>query len=156
MEFDENDATVETDWHLDIYGTGELEKALIAQINRYNLCRICLKGYSENIGKEMSESSGFILSSRYEGFVLVLLEAQAKGLPCVSFDCKEGHAEIITDGVNGYLSENGNVDELANKMKMIMNNAEIRKNFPIMPIKICGDLNLKTFWIIGKICSTEF
>lgn len=125
----ENDATVETDWHLDIYGTGELEKALIAQINRYNLCRICLKGYSENIGKEMSESSGFILSSRYEGFVLVLLEAQAKGLPCVSFDCKEGPAEIITDGVNGYLSENGNVDELANKMKMIMNNAEIRKKF---------------------------
>ena len=36
------------------------------------------------------------------------MEAQAKALPCVSFDCKEGPAELIDNGINGYLIEEGN------------------------------------------------
>lgn len=125
----EENNLVDSDWHLDIYGTGALEKTLKNLIQQFHLKRISLKGYSKNIDQELKEAAGFVLSSRYEGFVLVLLEAQAMGLPCVSFDCKEGPSEIIINNVNGFLVENGNVAALAEKMKEIMCNDEIRKTF---------------------------
>ena len=93
------------DWNLNIFGEGVLRETLEKQIQLYNLSQIHLRGYSKNIDLELLNSSIFVLSSRYEGFVLVLMEAQAKGLPCVAFNCKEGPAEIIDDGVNGFLVE---------------------------------------------------
>lgn len=117
------------DWILDIYGEGEMENELREKIKKYRLKRCYLKGYAEDIEMEMKNSSFFVLSSRYEGFVLVLLEAQSKGLPCVSFNCKEGPAEIIDDGVNGFLAEEGNVKDLAQKMQMLMYDNVLRKRF---------------------------
>lgn len=117
------------DWVLDIYGEGELGEELQGKITKYRLKRCHLKGYTEDIETEMRSSSLFVLSSRYEGFVLVLLEAQSKGLPCVSFNCKEGPAEVIDNGVNGFLAEDGNIKDLAQKMQMVMYNDKLRKSF---------------------------
>ena len=61
--------------------------------------------------------------------VLVLLEAQAKGLPCVSFGCKQGPSEIIGDGVNGFLVEPNNVDEFAKKLFTLMQDKALREKF---------------------------
>lgn len=116
-------------WKLDIFGDGEEEKYLNELIEKNRLKRIFLKGYTDDLEKEITESSIFVLSSRYEGFVLVLLEAQAKGLPCISFNCKEGPSEIIRDGVNGFLVEEENAEILADKMMILMNNRELRINF---------------------------
>ena len=67
------------------------------------------------------------MSSRYEGLPMVLLEAQAFGLPVVSFCCKCGPSDIIENGVNGYLVEEGNVSALALRMKDIMSDIGLRR-----------------------------
>ncbi len=118
-----------SDWILDIYGTGKLEAQLNNQITEYGLKRVYLRGYADNIDIEYLNSSIFVLSSRFEGFVLVLIEALACGLPCVSFDCPMGPREIVVDGVNGYLVENGNVEQMADRLLRLMQDEELRKKF---------------------------
>lgn len=117
------------EWRVDIYGDGSLKEELQQQIQARNLNHIRLCGYAADIEKEYLTSSIFALSSRFEGFVLVLMEAQAKGLPCVSFNCKEGPAETIDDGVNGYLVKEGDIEEFAEKLKLLMDNDALRKEF---------------------------
>lgn len=123
------------EWRLDIFGEGELKEKLQTQINELGLKNVSLCGYAKNIEKEYLNSSIFVLASRYEGFVLVLLEAQAKGLPCVSFNCKEGPSEIIDDGVNGYLVEAGNVKALAENLLKLIESNELREKFGSMAQK---------------------
>lgn len=123
------------EWWLDIFGEGELREELQTQINEYGLQNISLRGFAKNIENEYLNSSIFVLASRYEGFVLVLLEAQAKGLPCISFNCKEGPSEIIDDGTNGYLVEEGNVGALAESLLKLIENNELREKFGNMAQK---------------------
>lgn len=118
-----------TEWTLDIFGEGTLKESLQQQIENLGLKKAHLRGYASDIEEEYVNSSIFVLSSRYEGFVLVLMEAQAKALPCVSFNCKEGPAETIDDGVNGYLVEEGNVVMFAEKLLELMNNKKLRDSF---------------------------
>ena len=119
----------ESDWILDIFGEGKDRKRLEDYIRQQGLKRVHLKGYADDIREEYLNSSIYVLASRYEGFVLVLIEAFSCGLPCVSFDCKEGPSEIIADGVNGFLVETGNVNQLADKIQQLMENEELRKRF---------------------------
>ena len=114
------------DWRLDIFGEGELKEKLLEKIARYNLNNIKIKGYSENLEEEYINSSIFVLTSIYEGFVLVLIEAQAMGIPAVSFNCKEGPNEIIENGINGYLVKDGDISGFAEKLKELMVDYEKR------------------------------
>ena len=117
------------DWQLMIFGDGTLYNDLQKKINRRGLKNIHLKGYSSNIDEEFKKASIFVLSSRFEGFGLVLIEAQAKSLPCVSFVCPEGPSEIIENNVNGFLVKPKNINELAEKLEILMSNRELRKQF---------------------------
>ena len=107
-----------------IPSVGSQEEALIEKLRNIHLC-----GYADNIEEKYLESSIFALTSRYEGYVLVLIEAQAKGLPCISFDCKEGPSEIIDDGVNGFLIEEGDIEEYSKKLMILMRDISLRKKF---------------------------
>lgn len=117
------------DWSVDIFGEGPLREELEQKIHKLSLQRINLRGYSSDIKKEMLNSSVFVFSSRYEGFGLVLIEAQAVGLPCISFDCKEGPSEIIEDGVNGFLIEEKNIEMFVQKLEMLIASETLRNKF---------------------------
>lgn len=114
------------DWIIDIYGDGPDKAKLLSTIQEKNLQeRIFLKTPTPNIYNEYLHSEFLVLSSRYEGYPLVLNEAMSCGIPCVAFRCKYGPEDAIEDGVNGLLAENGNIDDLANKILwMIMHTEE--------------------------------
>ena len=116
------------DWQLTIYGDGERteyqKQADALGLNR-ETCR--LEGTTAQVAEEMAASSAFILSSRYEGMPMVLGETMACGIPPVSFTCPCGPRDIITDKEDGLLVENGNIDQLAEKLNFIIENEDIRK-----------------------------
>ena len=115
------------EWKLRIYGYGEKEPYLNL-INDYNIGESCiLEKTVENIIEKYCESSIFVLSSRYEGFGLVLVEAMACGIPPVSFECPCGPKEIIKNGIDGFLVEKENINQLAEKIILLIENEELRK-----------------------------
>lgn len=92
------------EWRLDIYGADENRGEIQMLIDKQQLSdTILLHDPIEQIYDEYLSSDIYVMSSRYEGFGLVLIEAMSCGLPCVSFDCEYGPGSIINDGVNGYL-----------------------------------------------------
>lgn len=116
------------DWTLDIYGMGDQTgyRQLMTDMG-VDVYRCHLNGPVEDVTKVYQNSSIFVLSSRFEGFGLVLVEAMACGLPVVSFDCPAGPDEIITDGVDGILVPSGDVHVMAEKLMALMADEELRK-----------------------------
>jgi glycosyltransferase involved in cell wall biosynthesis len=101
------------DWQLRIFGQGERRKALQKLITSLDLGgNVKLMGFTSQLPQEMADASIYAMSSRFEGFPMVLLEAMACGLPPVSFDCPTGPRDLIDDGVNGVLVDDGDVDGL--------------------------------------------
>lgn len=82
---------------------------------------------SATIMQEYLDSSIYVMSSRFEGFGLVLVEAMACGVPCVSFDCPHGPSDIITDGEDGLLVKHLDVEALAHSICLMIENKEMRK-----------------------------
>ncbi|MCS2154918.1 glycosyltransferase family 4 protein [Scandinavium goeteborgense] len=120
---------VNTEWELHIYGVGTCRQFLNNKIEAYSLDNIKLKGSVDNIHEIYPEYSIFAFSSRFEGFGMVLLEAMECGLPCISFDCPTGPAEILGNGEYGILIENGNIDEYAKNLLSLMESFKIRTEF---------------------------
>jgi glycosyltransferase involved in cell wall biosynthesis len=122
-------ATKYPDWELNIYGGGDQKAQLLRQIEKNRLEEVIkIHDPVGNIQERYLESSMFILSSRYlEALPMVLLEAMSCGLPLVAFDAPCGPKDIITDGVNGFLVETGNIEKLAEKMILLIESEETRK-----------------------------
>ena len=108
-------------WHLEIFGDGSDKEMLESLIAKYGLAdRIIIHPPTNQIFNELKRSQMIVMSSETEGFSLVLLEAMACGIPCISFDCPFGPREIIKDGLTGYLAINGDIRDLANKMEQLI------------------------------------
>lgn len=125
------------DWHLDIFGKGEWKEMLQAQIDGYGLQEsVKLNAPTQQIGKEYTNSSMLVMSSNYEGFPMVMIEAMACGLPAVSFDFKCGPKDIIRHGENGLLVKNNDIQGLAEAMMKLMGNEELRRQMSLEARKI--------------------
>lgn len=116
------------DWRLDIFGQGEWQEMLQGMIDERGL-QDCVKlnGSTKDIGKEYAESSMLVMSSHYEGFPMVMIEAMACGLPAVCFDFKCGPRDIIQPEENGMIVPDGDIDGLAEAMIRLMKDEELRK-----------------------------
>ena len=117
------------DWKLHLVGDGEDRAMLQEQIERLGLSDSVILGKAETDMKTVYRNASMLaLSSRYEGLPMVLLEAQAAGLPVVSFECKCGPKDVIEDGVDGILVEEGNVNKLAEGMLRLIKDETLRKS----------------------------
>ena len=138
------------EWTLDIYGQGDQTdyRELMTELGiDANQCH--LNGPVEDVVKAYQDSSIFVLSSRFEGFGMVLIEAMACGLPVVSFDCPAGPDEIITDGVDGLLVPSGDVHALAEKLMALMSDENLRRRLgqrAFQTAKRYDMANLATQW----------
>ena len=115
-------------WEIKIIGSGEDKEKLINQINFFKLENI-IKLYppTENIIQEYLNACFFVLSSRFEGFPFVMIEAHSCGLPVISFNCPEGPSEFINHNIDGIIIENGNIKELSKAILNLIKDEEKRK-----------------------------
>ena len=115
------------DWHLDIFGQGEWHDWLQGMIVDWQLSdTVCIHRPTERIGEEYAASSIIVMTSHYEGFGMVLVEAMAYGVPAIAFDCKCGPKDIIRQGENGLLVRDGDIEGLAQAMQRLMDDEPLR------------------------------
>ena len=120
------------DWQWDIYGSGdeEIKDELVKQLSRAGvLSQVNFMGNVKGIENIYPNHGIYVMTSRYEGLPLVLLEAKQYGLPIVSFNCPTGPSEIVLDGENGYLIHNFDTNEMSNKICGLIENEELRVSF---------------------------
>ena len=124
------------EWSWDIYGDGEDRKILEDRIVELGLTeRVTLKGNSSNMYSLYDDYAIMVMTSRYEGFPMVLIEAASRGLPLVSFDIHTGPNEIIVNGVNGYLINKGDVVGMSEKISLLIQDPALRRAFSQEAIK---------------------
>ena len=112
-----------SDWSLRIVGEGPKRAELEAQIESQGLKRVVLAGATNNVLDEYEAASIFVLSSRYEGLPLALIEAMWCGLPCIAFDCPQGPAELLAEN-RGWLVPNGDIAELTAQIAYALSHPE--------------------------------
>lgn len=116
-------------WTLTIYGEGPDRDLIEAEISAQGLHdRVCLPGITETPGSWIADAAVFVLSSRYEGFPNVLVEAMAAGLPVVASACDYGPREIITDGLSGILVDPECPVALAQGLDRALSSRELRQH----------------------------
>ena len=132
------------DWQLAIFGDGD-RTPYEKQMKTFGVDakRCHLNGPTPNIQQEYVNSSIFVFSSRFEGFGMVLVEAMACGLPVVSFDCPCGPKDIVRDGEDGLLVENGNIDLLASSLSRLMNDETLRQSMSKAGLKNVQRFNIE-------------
>ncbi len=112
------------EWRLELYGNANesfLDTHSLEQLNIFHFPAV------KDILDKYLESSIYVMSSRFEGFGMVLIEAMACGVPCVSFNCNYGPSDIIKNNEDGFLAENGNIFDLANQIITLMDDVDLRK-----------------------------
>ncbi len=138
------------DYKLVIYGEGRLRHSL----EEYAATKLPenaweLPGRVSDLPDRVNKASAFVLSSDYEGVPNVLIEALAMGVPCVSTDCAPGGAaELIENGVNGFLVPVGDSNSLGEKLSQIIDNPDIAVEFSKKSVEIKASLDAK------KVCDS--
>ncbi len=115
------------DWTWDIYGDGELKDSLQALIDKNKLGgQLTLKGQVTDLYDRYREYAFMVMTSRYEGFPMSLIEGAANRLPLVSFDIPTGPKEIISNGINGFLIDPESDDDMVEKIRKLIEIPKLR------------------------------
>ncbi|MDH6312736.1 GalNAc-alpha-(1-_4)-GalNAc-alpha-(1-_3)-diNAcBac-PP-undecaprenol alpha-1,4-N-acetyl-D-galactosaminyltransferase [Parabacteroides sp. PFB2-10] len=123
------------EWELEIYGSGDTQR-LDMLIGEYQLFEsVKLKGFCQNLDEVMRQSSIFVLSSRYEGLPMVLIEAMSQGCACISFDCNTGPRDIIENRISGLLIEDQNMAEMKNGLEQLIVDSTLRESLSLRAVK---------------------
>lgn len=131
-----------SEWQLHIYGKFDKCMTFIYMKDNMRLKRVFFHQPVQDIQEKYLKSSIMVLSSRSEGFGMVLIEAMSCGLPCVSFDCPSGPRDIIRDKEDGFLVKAEDVQELSDKIALLIDNEGLRKKMGKIAFK-----NVKRFSI---------
>lgn len=118
------------EWELEIVGDDGLDEAGLSPLKEeLGLQRVTLLPATRQVAQFYRDASIYVLSSRSEGFPMVLLEATSMSLPIVAFDCQTGPNEIIEDGCNGFLISPGDLTMFAQKLMCLMQDENLRHKF---------------------------
>ena len=123
-------------WSWDIYGDGEDYEKLSEKIKAAGLDgRLLLKGRVDDLYDRYSDYAFLVMTSRFEGFPMTLLESTAKALPSIAFDVLTGPNEIIKDGITGYLICFDDIDTMADKISFLIENRKVREEMSVACLK---------------------
>lgn len=129
-------------WHWDIYGEGEDRRELEQLIIKAGLQRqMHLRGQVDDLYDRYKQYSFMVMTSRYEGFPMTLLEGIGNGLPLVSFDINTGPDEIIQDGQNGYLVEAFDEEIMKKHILQLMEDVTLRQEMSRKAKHLCADFS---------------
>ena len=148
-------------WKWDIYGEGPLREQVERAIKERKLeNNVFLKGNRTDVIQLYKKYAFFVMTSYYEGLPLALLEAKSSLLPIISFDCPTGPSEIITDGYDGFLVENGNIERMTEQIIKLIEDAELRRKFSEHSAKKLEDFQKEKIakqWItlINELCKEK-
>lgn len=140
------------EYHLVIYGEGELREMLESYIEKEKLAEcVSMPGFAKDIHQIMAQAYMYVSSSDYEGISNSMLEALGIGLPCVCTDCPVGGANTyIKNGVSGILTKVGNEEELYNGIKKLIVNSKFTASLSKESVRIKEELTLEritNMWI---------
>ena len=116
------------DWKLRIVGEGYTDTRILQKVKEYSLeGQFELCPFTNNVQEHYLSSSIFTMTSDFEGFGLVLVEAESMGLPLVSYACPCGPRDIIRDGQDGFLVERGDMKTFAARLRQLIEAEELRR-----------------------------
>lgn len=114
-------------WVLIIAGDGEDKILLLDKIKKLSLKNVELLPSTPHVSDLYNQSSLYAMTSRFEGFPMVLLEAKASGLPIIAYDCDTGPSELIMDNEDGYLVPFADSNAFIEKLLFLMNDEDLRE-----------------------------